>query len=90
MNWKETLNKILENGCTDSNIEDFIDFIEKHSDIDVDAKEIWNYVYEHDAPEECKGCRFIQQSGMMPCTNCSRRNKLKDYYTPRENVRNKR
>ena len=86
MDWKEELKKILENGCSDSNIEDFINFINEHSDVDVDAREIWNYVYEYDAPEECKGCKFIQQSGMMPCTNCSRRNKVKDYYEPRENV----
>lgn len=83
MDWKETLKKIIENGCTDSNIEDFVD---EHPD--VDAKEIWDYAYEYNAPEECKGCRFIQLSGMMPCTNCSRRNKLKDYYMPREKTGN--
>lgn len=83
MDWKEPLNKILENGCTDSNIEDFIDFINKHSDVDVNTKEIWDYVYEYNAPEECKGCKFVQLSGMMPCINCLRQNKLKDHYTPR-------
>ena len=43
-------------------------------------KEIWDYVYEHNAPEQCKGCRFIQKSDTMPCIRCSRRIKVKDYY----------
>lgn len=77
MNWKEELNKILENGCSDSDIEDFID---EHPEIN---ENIWDYVYEYDAPNECKGCKYIQYSGTFPCRNCSRRNSLQDYYKSR-------
>lgn len=75
MDWKDELNKILENGCTDSNIEDFVDEHPK-----VNAKEIWDYMYEYNSPDGCKGCRFIQMSGMMPCIRCTRKVKVKDYY----------
>lgn len=75
MSWKNELNKLMEEGISDSKIEDFI---ESHSKIN--PKEIWDYVYEHNAPEQCKGCRFIQKSDIMPCIRCSRRIKVKDYY----------
>lgn len=75
MDWKETLKKILENGCTDSDIEDFVF---EHPEIN--EKDIWNYVSEYHAPKACKGCEFIQMSGMMPCINCKRQTQLKDYY----------
>ena len=78
MDWKEELKRIIEKGCTDSDIEDFKD---EHPEIK--AKDIWDYVYEYDAPNECKGCRFIQMSGMMPCIRCSRRVVVKDYYENR-------
>ena len=78
MDWKEELKKIIENGCTDSDIEDFID-----DNPHVNPKEIWDYVFEHDAPKECKGCKFIQMAGMMPCIKCSRKVNLKDYYENR-------
>lgn len=79
MDWKKELNKILKNGCTDSNIEDFI---EKHPEIN---ENVWDYVFEYNAPVCCKGCKYIQYSGMHPCQNCSRRNTLKDYYVSKEN-----
>lgn len=77
MNWQENLKRILENGCTDSDIEDFID---EHPET---ASFIWDFVYEYIAPAECKGCKYVQMSGMMPCINCSRRVKVKDYYEHR-------
>ena len=79
MAWKEELDELLKNGCSDSDIEDFIDEHPK-----VSGKNIWDYVYEYNAPAECKGCTYIQYSGMMPCSNCSRRVKPKDYYEPRD------
>ena len=78
MDWKEELKKILENGCTDSDIEDFI-FENKN----INVKDIWNYVYEYNAPDVCKGCKYIQHTGMMPCNMCSRVIKVKDYYEQR-------
>ena len=78
MNWQEELNKIIENGCTDSDIEDF-----EVEHPDVNGKEIWDYVYEYDAPAECKGCKNVQMVGMFPCNRCSRRVDLKDYYEHR-------
>lgn len=78
MNWKEEVKQIVEKGCTDSDIEDYI---EEHSN--VNGKEIWNYVSELDALSECKGCKYIQMTGMNPCICCSRRVKLKDYYEAR-------
>lgn len=47
---------------------------------EINGKDIWDYVYELDAPEGCKGCIHIQKSGMYPCNECSRRVVLKDYY----------
>lgn len=77
---KNQLTEIVKNGCTDSDIEDFID---GHPDIS--GRAIWNFLYEMDAPDACKGCANIQMAGTHPCTKCSRRVVLKDYYTPRTN-----
>lgn len=79
MNWKDELTKILDLGCTDSDVEDFIN---KHPEVN---ENIWDFVYEHDAPDCCKGCGYIRYSGMHPCNSCSRRVQTKDYYKPREN-----
>ena len=78
VDWRDELKKIIENGCSDSDIEDFV---EEHSDIN--GRDIWDYVYEYSAPDECKGCKYIQLSGMMPCIICSRRFYTKDYYESR-------
>ena len=78
MDWKEELEILLDDICTDSDVMDFIDEHPK-----VNPRDIWNYVYEHDAPDCCKGCKYIQYSGMYPCQNCSRRNTLQDYYKSR-------
>lgn len=75
MNWKEELRRLVDNGCTDSAIRDFID---EHPD--VNGHEIWDYVSELNAPNSCKGCKYIQMSGMFPCNKCSRRVTLKDYF----------
>lgn len=48
MNWKEELEKILESGCSDSDVEDFI-----HEHSDVDDEEIWNFVYEYNISPGC-------------------------------------
>lgn len=79
MFWKEELDDLLKKGCTDSDIEDFAD---EHPE--VNGREIWDYVYEHEAPDVCKGCKHIQMSGMMPCQLCSRVVVTKDFYEPRK------
>ncbi len=78
MNWKEELKKIIENGCSDSDIEDFAD---EHPEIN--GKDIWDYVYEYHEPNACKGCKHIQMLGMMPCIRCKRKVQLEDYYETR-------
>lgn len=75
ISWQEEIKNIVNKGCTDSDIENYI---EKHSNIN--GKDIWDYLYELNAPKECKGCAHIQMSGMFPCNVCTRRIKLKDYY----------
>lgn len=79
MNWKKDIEMMYKAGCTDSDIEEYIDL---HF-TELNGKEVWDYVYELDAPQECKGCKHIQMTGMPPCNNCSRRVKLKDYYEER-------
>lgn len=76
--WKEEIKTIIKKGCTDSDIEDYLS---EHSELN--GKEVWNYVYELDAPDGCKGCEFIQMNGMYPCNVCTRRNRLKDFYKRR-------
>lgn len=80
MHWKKELSEIMKKGCSDSDIEDFI---EEHSESELDGKEVWNFVYEWYAPKECRGCEHIQREGMYPCTNCSRRLVVKDHYQKR-------
>ena len=76
--WQEELTKILEAGCSDSDVEDFI---EDHIfPPDVTGKDVWDFVYEYHAPQQCKGCRFIQNEGEFPCNRCSRIVNIKDYY----------
>ena len=78
ISWQEELKKLMESGCSDSDVEDFVD---EHPE--VNGKEIWDYVYEYDAPDACKGCGYIQCSGMFPCNRCSRKVEVKDYYIHR-------
>lgn len=77
--WKTELTELLKRGCSDSDIEDFVD-----AHPGVNGKDIWDYVYEYNAPFECKGCAHIQLKDAFPCTKCSRVNELKDYYKERE------
>ena len=78
MKWKEELNQLLEKGCTDSDIEDFVTTHKR-----VSGRVIWDYVFESIAPAQCRGCKYIQYLGMHPCTSCSSRVKLKDFYEKR-------
>ena len=78
MNWQEELKKLIENGCSDSDIEDF-----ETEHPEINGKEIWDYVFEYNAPNACKGCKYIQYTGLMPCNRCSRRIEVKDYYEKR-------
>lgn len=71
---KEKLKALMENGCTDSDLEDFAE------DNNVSEGEVFQYVAELIAPECCKGCKHIQlYDSMYPCTECSRGKK--DMYT---------
>lgn len=80
MNWKEELEKMLKDGCTDSDIADFM-----YDHPDVRGRDIWIFAYEYHAPAKCKGCKHISRSGgCYPCATCSRRIEVKDYYEPRE------
>lgn len=83
--WKTELTELLKHGCSDSDIEDFVD---EHPDIN--GKDIWDYAYEYSAPIECKGCAHIQLKDTFPCTKCSRINELKDYYKERESKNGKK
>lgn len=78
MDWKKELLNILNNGCSDSDIEDFI--IEHPT---ISGKDVWDFVYDTDAPEQCKGCVHIQNRGFMPCIRCSKIIQTRDYYEPR-------
>ncbi len=78
MEWQNELKKLIKNGCSDSDIEDFV-----YEHPEINERDIWDYVYEYSAPTECKGCKHIQMSGLMPCSKCSRRVKTEDFYEPR-------
>ena len=75
---KEELSGLLKSGCTDSDIRQFI---QKHPDIA--GKDIWNYVSDYYAPEQCKGCKHVQLIGMYPCSCCSVNGTSKNYYEKR-------
>lgn len=78
MEWKKELQHMLTVGCSDSAIEDYV---EEHPEIS--GKDIWDYVFESNAPSVCRGCKHIQMRGMFPCTECSRQKQVKDYYEQR-------
>lgn len=77
--WKQEIKRIVQNGCSDSDIEDFVD---EHPDIN--GKDVWDYVYELGSPEHCHGCKYIQYEGQYPCDRCSRKVITKDFYEARE------
>ena len=84
LEWKKEIDTLLSSGSiTDSDVEDYI---RNHPEIR--GKDIWNYISELTAPEECKGCVHIQMSGMYPCDVCKRQNILSDYYREKVVSRN--
>lgn len=78
MDWEEELIQIINDGCTDSDIEDFV---EEHPDIK--ASEVFDFVAELSAPEQCKGCKRISMIGMGICLSCTRQPGLEDWYESR-------
>lgn len=81
--WKKDLKKLLETkeNLTDSDIEDLTD---KYPE---DAKEIWQFIYELIAPEQCKGCKHIGlYDSFYPCNCCTRQEDLKDFYEGEEKL----
>lgn len=78
--WIEDLKNLIETkeNLTDSDIEDLTD---KYPD---NVKEIWQFIYELIAPEQCKGCKHIGLYGLYgsfyPCNCCTRQENLKDFY----------
>lgn len=75
MNWKEELIQIINKEYTNSDIEDFA---EGHPDIK--ANEIFDFVAELSAPEQCKGCKRVSMIGMGRCLSCTRQPGLEDWY----------
>ena len=74
--WKKEIDALISPGnATDSDIEDYIT---NHPEID--GRDVWNYISELTVPEDCKGCLYIQKSGMYPCNVCKRQNVLADHY----------
>ena len=68
------LKLLVEQGCTDSDIEDFCE------ENDIDTGEAFRLVAEWSAPNCCQGCIHIQlYPDMSPCCNCCRAKS--DYYT---------
>ena len=78
MDWKEEIKNIVTKGCSDSDIEDYID---EHPSLN--GREIWDYIAELGAPEGCKGCKYVQLIGMGHCLSCTRQANLKDYFEAR-------
>lgn len=75
------LDRMHENGCTDSDLYDFC----KRNKINI--KEASRYMAELSAPSQCKGCKYIESLGiygaMYPCSVCSRI--CKDMYKEEQN-----
>lgn len=64
---KKLLKQLHDNGCTDSDIEDFC---EKYG---VKENEAFHYVAELIAPPQCKGCKHVDFfRNLYPCNDCSR------------------
>lgn len=75
--WEAELIMIHDKGCTDSDIEDFV-----NSHPDVPAQDIWEFWDAIDAPLLCKGCKHVAfvNTGMYPCNRCTRSQVLIDFY----------
>lgn len=75
--WVKELRKLHDNGCTDSDIEDFCTQYNVPQDIAFHHIEEWN------APDCCKGCKYLFcYNSAYPCTVCSRNKK--DMYATKE------
>ena len=71
---KEAIIRILNNGCTDSDIEDYC------SDNNLSEKAVFHFVANFNAPENCKFCKNVDfYPNMFPCWSCIRRLSV-DYY----------
>jgi hypothetical protein len=74
---KKQLRQLYEQGCTESDLEDFA------FDNDVDMGQVFRIVAEWSAPAACKGCSHIQCYGnMYPCNCCSNHEDIKNRYEP--------
>ena len=75
---------LLLEGCSDSDIEDFIN---DHHLSGEEAKEIWEIVAISNAPDCCKDCLFVAYfPDMHPCDRCirPRQHIYKDYYEKKQ------
>ena len=73
---REALRMVRENGCNDSDIEDFITDRNLSSHV---ARAVWTQIAVWNAPNCCKGCEYVQE---YPGCHCSR--PLSDKFVPRE------
>lgn len=71
------LQLLVEQGCTDSDIENFCE------ENGADMGEAFQLVAEWAVPDCCQGCNYIQLwPAMSPCCNCCRAKP--DHYTARK------
>lgn len=71
---KEAIIKILSDGCTDSDIEDYC------FNNNLSEKDVFRFVANFNAPENCKFCKNVDcYPYIFPCSRCSRRLSV-DYY----------
>ena len=80
---KDKLMDLLE-CCSDSDIEDFID---ENSLTRDEAREVWEIVSIHNAPDCCKDCSFVTHFPQIhPCDRCirPRQNLYKDYFKKKQ------
>ena len=76
-NQLEKLKELHENGCSDSDIEDFC------TDNKVSCREAFLQIDIWNAPDCCKNCKHVSFfASMYPCTSCSRAHQ-KDYFEER-------
>ena len=69
------LYKIIENGCTDSDIEDFC-FKEK-----VSTKEAFHIIARLSAPTKCQKCQHVgMYDSLPPCSTCIHQDTLTDNF----------
>ena len=83
MGWRDEVKQIMTNsGCSDADLENFLSYLKEHPELD--QKEVWNYVYELNVPEKCKGCKHVQSfNESYPCNACIRHKVMQDFYETR-------